>query len=54
MKRKISLTLFIIGIILCLTAAAFMFFGILPLSLRIAILIIGIGLIASSNFNLLK
>ena len=51
---KASLILFITGIIVALIAAALMFFGKLPLPLRIAILIVGIGLMAASHFGLLK
>ncbi|MDD5193261.1 MAG: hypothetical protein PHF67_01615 [Candidatus Nanoarchaeia archaeon] len=51
---KLNLVQFIIGIILALTGAILMFFGILPLSARITICIIGIALIATSKFRLLK
>jgi len=54
MNKKTSLILFITGIIICLIAATWMFFGILPLSLRIAILILGLGLIGASHFGLMK
>jgi len=53
-KKTINLIQFIAGIILALTGAVLMFLGILPLSVRIIIGIIGIGLIATSNFRLLK
>jgi hypothetical protein len=52
--RKISIILFVLGIILCLTSATLLFFGLIPSSTSIVIGIIGIGLIASSNFRLLK
>lgn len=53
-KKTINLIQFIIGIILALIGATFMFFGILPVSARITIGIIGLALIATSNFRLLK
>lgn len=53
-KKSLSLIQFIAGIILALTGAVLMIFDILPLSARITIGIIGIGLIAISNFRLLK
>ena len=52
--RKISIVLFIIGIIIALTSATLLFFGIFSSSLSAIIGIIGIGLIALSNFRLLK
>ena len=54
MNKKTSLILFITGIMICLIAATWMFFDILPLSLRIAILILGLGLMTASHFGLLK
>ncbi len=53
-KKTIHLIQFIVGIILALTSGVFMFFGILPLPARITIGIVGIGLIATSKFRLLK
>jgi hypothetical protein len=53
-KKTINPIQFIVGIILALTSAVLMFFGILPLPARITIGIIGIGLIATSKFRLLK
>jgi hypothetical protein len=53
-KKTINLIQFIAGIILALTSAVLMFFGILTLPVRITIGIIGIGLIATSKFKLLK
>ena len=53
-KKTMNLIQFVTGIILALTGAVLMFFGVLQLSLRITILIIGIALIATSNFKLLK
>ena len=53
-KKTINLIQFIAGIILALTGAILMFFGILPLSARITIGIVGLALIASSKFRLLK
>lgn len=54
MKRKLGIFLLVIGIILGLVAALFMILDILPLPARITILIVGIGLLAMSSFNLLK
>ena len=53
-KKTISLILFIVGIIIALTGATLMFLGIFPLAARITIGIVGLGLIATSNFRLLK
>ena len=53
-KKSTKLVLFIAGIILALTGAALMFLGILPLSARITIGIMGIALIAVSGFRLMK
>lgn len=53
-KKSLNLIQFIAGIILALTGAILMFFGILPLSARITIGIVGIALIATSKFRLLK
>ena len=52
--RKISIILVIAGIILALTSATLMLFGSLPVSARITILIVGLALMATSNFRLLK
>ncbi len=52
--RKISIILFIAGIILALSSATLMFLGIFPVSARITILIVGLALIGASNFRLLK
>ncbi|MDD5132763.1 MAG: hypothetical protein PHH44_08905 [bacterium] len=46
MKRKV---LFILGILLALTGATLMFFGVWPLPLRITIGIIGLALIATGR-----
>jgi uncharacterized MnhB-related membrane protein len=54
MKSKLNIFLYIVGIILALTAAFFMIFDILPLPARITISIVGIALIAMSPFKLLK
>ncbi len=51
---KISLILFITGIIIALTAGALLFFGILQSSASAIIGIVGIGLIAASHPRLLK
>ena len=53
-KETINLIQFIAGIILALTGAILMIFDILPLSARITIGIVGLGLIATSKFRLLK
>ena len=56
--KKISITLFIVGICIALIGAGIMFhgnvFGERNSGIAIVIGIIGIGLIASSNFRLLK
>jgi hypothetical protein len=53
-QKTIKLIQFVVGFFLALTGAVLMFFGILPLSARIMIGIVGIALIATSNFRLLK
>lgn len=53
-KKTINLIQFITGIILAITGAVLMFLGILPVSARILIGIVGLGLIAASKFRLLK
>ncbi|MFA5714581.1 MAG: hypothetical protein WC998_02430 [Candidatus Paceibacterota bacterium] len=53
-KKSLSLIQFIAGIILALTGTILMIFDILPLPARITIGIVGLGLIATSNFRLLK
>ena len=53
-KKTLNLIQFIIGIVLALAGGILMFLGILPLSARITIGIIGIALIAKSKFRLLK
>ena len=53
-KKKLAIIQFTAGIILALTGGILMFLGVLPLSARITIGIIGIALIATSNFRLLK
>jgi hypothetical protein len=53
-KKTTNLIQFIVGIILALIGATFMFLGILPVSARITIGIVGIALIATSNVRLLK
>lgn len=52
-KQSLNLILFSVGIILALTGAVLMIFGI-PLSVRITIVIVGLALIATSTFKLLK
>ena len=47
-------TQFIIGIILALSSAVLMFLGVLPVAARITIGIVGLGLIATSGFRILK
>ncbi|MBN2571688.1 MAG: hypothetical protein JXA68_06135 [Ignavibacteriales bacterium] len=53
-ERKISIILFIAGLIIALTSAILLFLGILPSSTSAIIGIVGIGLLATSNFRLLK
>lgn len=53
-KKLLNLIQFIVGIILALTGGILMFLGILPISARITIGIVGITLIATSKFKLLK
>jgi hypothetical protein len=53
-KKTTNLIQFIVGIILALTSGALMFFGILPVSARITIGIVGLALIATSKVRLLK
>ena len=52
--RTISLILFIAGLTLALTSATLLFLGLIPSSASVVIGIVGIGLIASSNFRLLR
>jgi hypothetical protein len=52
--RIICIILFIAGLIISLTSATLLFLGILPSSTSVVIGIVGIGLIASSNFRLLE
>ncbi|MFA5992859.1 MAG: hypothetical protein WC796_04085 [Candidatus Pacearchaeota archaeon] len=53
-KKTLHIIQFIVGIVLALTSVVLMFFGVFPLPARITIGIIGIGLIATSKFRLLK
>ena len=53
-KKTLNLIQFIAGIILALTGATLMFFEIFPTSVRITILTVGLALIATSKFRLLK
>lgn len=52
--RTISIIMFIVGLVIALTSATLLFLGILPSSVSAIIGIVGIGLIATSNFRLLK
>jgi hypothetical protein len=52
--RTISILLFVTGLVIALTSATLLFFGILPSSTSAIIGIVGIGLLATSNFRLLK
>jgi uncharacterized membrane protein YccC len=54
MNKKQNIIQFIVGLFLALTGAVLMFLGILPLSARIIIGIVGIALIATSNIRVLK
>ena len=49
METKQKRVLFVVGILLALTGATMMFFGIGPLPLRITIGIVGISIIATSS-----
>jgi len=53
-KETLNLIQFIVGIIFTLTGGILMILGILPLSARITIGIIGLILIATSKIRLLK
>ena len=53
-KKSLNLIQFIVGIILALTWGILMFLEILPIFARITIGIVGITLIATSKFKLLK
>ena len=53
-KKTLNLIQFIVGIILALTGSILMFLGILPISARITICVVGLILIATSKFRLLK
>ncbi len=53
-KRTINLILFIVGITIALTSGTLLFLGILSSSVSAIIGIVGIGLLATSNFRLLK
>jgi hypothetical protein len=53
-KRTISIILFAAGLVIALTSATLLFLGILQSSTSAIIGIIGIGLLATSNFRLLK
>ncbi len=48
-QKRLSMVLFIVGLLLALTGATMMFFGVAPLPLRILITIVGICLIATSS-----
>lgn len=54
MKKKPNKTQFYIGLILALAGALFMFLDMFPSSTRITISIIGLILIATSKFRLIK
>jgi len=53
-KKTVNIIQFTAGIILALTGATLMFLGILPVSVRIIIGIMGLALIATSKIRLLK
>jgi hypothetical protein len=53
-KKTINLFQFIVGIFLALTGAVLMFLGILPIPARITVGVVGLALIATSKFRLLK
>ncbi|MFC1924843.1 hypothetical protein ACFLXA_05735 [Chloroflexota bacterium] len=48
-QKQIFTASYVLGITLALTAALFMIFDVLPTASRIAILIVGIGLIATAG-----
>ena len=52
--KTISIILFIVGLIVALTAGVLLFLGLLSSSVSAIIGIVGIGLIATSNFRLLQ
>ena len=52
-KKSLNLIQFIVGIVLALTGGILMFLGILPISARITIGIVGLILIATSKYKLL-
>ena len=55
-KKTSSLMRFISGIIFCLSSAILMFFGDpdIPVPIKLSLLVVGIALIATSKFRLLK
>ena len=55
-KKTLSLIKFVIGIVFCLTGAILMFLGNpdIPIPIKISLLIVGIALIATSKYRLLK
>jgi hypothetical protein len=53
-KKTVNFIQFIAGIILAITGAVLMFLGILPVSVRIMIGIVGLALIATSKIRLLN
>jgi len=53
-KQGISIIVFIMGIVIALTSATLLFLGMIQPTLSAIIGIVGIGLIATSNFRLLK
>ena len=54
-KKTFSLIRFISGVIFCLSGAILMFFeNDIPVPVKISLLIVGMALIATSKFRLLK
>jgi hypothetical protein len=53
-KKTVNLIQFIAGIITAISGAVLMFLGVFPVSARVMIGIVGLGLIATSKFRLLK
>ncbi len=53
-KKTLNVIQFTIGFALALTSGVLMFLGVLPTSARVTIGIIGLLLIATSKFRLLK
>lgn len=55
-KKTLSLIKFVIGIVFCLTSAILMFLGNqdIQVPIKISLLVVGIALIATSKYRLLR